>query len=65
MKKLIALILVLVLCLSMSAVCFAGEAITTQTKNYRNLSEEGTVIEGDGYKIVIEYCGEEGKRIFG
>ena len=65
MKKLIALILALVLCLSMSAVCFADEAITTQTKNYRNLSEEGTVIEGDGYKIVIEYCGEEGKRIFG
>ncbi len=65
MKKLIAMLLAAILCLSLAAMAFAEEAITTQTKDYRNLSEEGTVIQGEGYRIVIEWCGEEGKRIFG
>ena len=65
MKRVITFLMALVISLSLTAVAFADEAITTQTKNYRNISEEGTVIEGEGYKMMIEYCGEEGKRVFG
>ena len=65
MRKTIVLFLAIILCLNLTVIAFADEAITTQTKNYRNIAEEGTVIEGEGYTIVIEYCGEEGKRVFG
>ena len=43
-----------------------GEAVyTTANKEYENLSEEGTLIQGDGYQIELRYCGPEGKRVFG
>lgn len=42
-----------------------GDVITTDTEDYRLLNEEGTVIQGDGYSMEVNWCGEEGKRIFG
>ena len=65
MKKLLASILILMLCLSILPLAFAEDAVTTQTKGYRDLMEEGAVIDGDGYTIELRYCGPEGKRIFG
>ena len=41
------------------------DVITTDTEDYRLLNEEGTVIQGDGYSMEVNWCGEEGKRIFG
>lgn len=66
MRKL-SLLLALCLLAGMLAVvpALAEEAVTTDTDGYRELSEEGTVIQGEGYSIEIRYCGEEGKRVFG
>ena len=40
-------------------------AVTTENEDYRLISEEGTVIQGDGYSMEIAWCGEKGKRVFG
>ena len=40
-------------------------AVSTQDEEYSLIQEEGTVIAGDGYTIEINWCGEEGKRVFG
>ena len=65
MRRLFAVLLALMLCLSLFPSVLAEETITTQTKDYRNISEEGTVIAGDGYTIEINWCGPKGKRVFG
>lgn len=59
MKKPLALILMLVLFLSVLPSAFAANT------DYRTISEEGTVLDFDGYSITLCYCGEEGKRVFG
>lgn len=63
MKKRV-LILALLLCLTLAFGALA-ETITTETKDYRNLADEGTVVLGDGYSFEIRYCGPEGARVFG
>ena len=66
MKTIVSVLLALSLLLSLGILSFAEEEkITTSVKGYLNLSEEGTVIEGDGYSIELNYCGPEGKRVFG
>lgn len=65
MKKLLAIMLAVVLCCTVAGAIFAEETITTETKGYRELQEEGTLITGDGYTIEINWCGPEGKRVFG
>ena len=58
--------LVLGLVMAFPAWAESGEAaITTETKGYRELQEEGTVISGEGYSIRISWCGTEGQRVFG
>lgn len=42
-----------------------SEVVTTENEDYRLISEEGTVIQGDGYSMEIAWCGEDGKRVFG
>lgn len=43
----------------------AKVSASTQDDDYSLIQEEGAVIEGDGYTIEINWCGEEGKRVFG
>ena len=50
-----------------SALPVWGESVdaTTENEDYCLISEEGAVIQGDGYSMEIAWCGEEGKRVFG
>lgn len=43
----------------------AADTLISETPDYRNLSEEGTLLLGNGYSLEIRYCGPEGARIFG
>lgn len=65
MRRLFVFLLALILCLRIFSTAYAEETINTKTKDYRNIAEEGTIIEGDGYTIEINWCGPEGKRVFG
>ena len=56
---------VLILMLLVPAFSMGEATYTTEDKEYVNLSEEGTAIQGNGYRIELRYCGPEGKRVFG
>ena len=62
--RLLAAALLIALLIPASALA-DGNTFTTADKEYMNLSEEGTVIQGDGFSIELNYCGPEGKRVFG
>lgn len=63
MKKMAFLFALLLALTAMSGAL--TETVTTETQDYRNIADEGTVIIGDGYTIEIAYCGPEGARVFG
>lgn len=65
MKKLISVMLTLCLFFSLANIASADDVITTKTKGYRELSEPGTVIQGEGYSMELVLMGEAGKRVFG
>lgn len=65
MKKIISGLLALCLLLSLATCAMADGVVTTKDKGYRDLSEPGTIIQGEGYTIELVLTGAEGKRIFG
>lgn len=65
MRRFIAFFLAVVICLATTGAVFAEEVLTTETKGYRDVQEEGTIIAGNEYTIEINWCGVEGKRVFG
>ena len=62
--RILAMMLVIAMLIPASALA-DNEILTTKDKAYMNLSEEGTVIQGEGFFIELNYCGPEGKRVFG